>query len=365
MANGVALLMVAVGGRSAPDEEQPRQEHNAESPARVGTAGDGSTASAYRRELEAKGLTFEDTKLLVLEWLNARAANPDQERTHDYWRSDYALSSIETARVRVAAEDDVRARLVEVYGADARGDPAFDRAFRPLDRRYAFFDSAQQVALQKYQLERQLAQAKEKPLARPLPPSGQGSSVAAAQPEAYAALFAELSARVGADAATQYLYRFHPLGEQLRTADLKLSETEFQQAFQALFRFEAAPGDPAAFAQTRATLRATLGDVRATRLWAARDPFFAVVEKWGRQQALSDDTIFVAYEIFNANQDRLAEAASRFAGVDPARASSEMRALQADMEQRLLGLVGAAAAAAFLRVVAQFSFVLGQQPATD
>jgi hypothetical protein len=174
-----------------------------------------------------------------------------------------------------------------------------------------------------------------------------------------------LSARLGPEAALQYLYRFSPLAEQLRLADLGLSEAEFRQAFAALLELETAPGDPPTFGAARASLRRMLGDARFTRLWAARDPLFGVFEHVGKQHSLADSAVLSAYEIFNDAQDRLAETAARYAGVDSVRAGEAMRGVQTDMQQRLAGLVGDEAASAFLSATAQAAAAMREQSSAN
>jgi hypothetical protein len=60
----------------------------------------------------------------------------------------------------MAAADRARARLLELYGSQARRDPVFAPLFEPLDARYAFLTSEQQLALQRLRLDHQVRLSK-------------------------------------------------------------------------------------------------------------------------------------------------------------------------------------------------------------
>jgi hypothetical protein len=314
---------------------------------------------AYLEALLARGLTLEETKPLVLVRLVSEAMPAASHAADEYWRPRYTAASLERLRDRFAAAERVRALLLALYGPQARGDTAFRPLFEPLDARYAFLESEHQLALQKYQLERLLARASA-PQAGPTPGVPQPASGAGT-----AVQWRELDARLGKDAALQYLYRFSQLAEQLRAADIELSQAEFRDAFAALLELEEAGADSAGFVRVRASLRATLGDSRFTRLWAARDPLFGVIAAAGRRHTLPEQTVLAAYAVVNDAQDRLAAAAARYAALDPARAGDEMRDIQADTQQRLASLVGDDVARALLGATTEFSVAMRRQSSTN
>jgi len=97
-----------------------------------------------------------------------------------------------------------------------------------------------------------------------------------------------------------------------------------------------------------------LGDDRFTRLWAAQDPLFSVIQRVARDQGLSDERTLSVYEVFNDSQDAFAEAARRF-DFEPELAANGLRAIQTNMEQRLAGLVGEEVAQVFIRAQSQVS----------
>jgi hypothetical protein len=270
---------------------------------------------------------------------------------------------VENLRQRVATADRARARVLDLYGSQARRDPVFAPLFEPLDARYAFLASEQQLALQKLQLDSQLKLSKAAPAKSASGPAN-AAEPATARVSATAQASQELRAALGSDAAFGYLYRFSPLAEQLRSANIDLSATDFHSAFAALLHFETA-GDPQAFTRTRDALRGALGDARFTKLWATRDPLFRVIAAEGRQQGLADGVISSAYALFNDTQDKLATAADRFASLDPQRAAAELHGIQQDMQQRLASLVGQDAAQALVRASTRFSISLQPTSSTN
>ena len=171
--------------------------------------------------------------------------------------------------------------------------------------------------------------------------------------------------RLGSSAALEYAYRFSPLAEQLRSAQLELSGAEFRSAFDALLQFETAATDPRSFVRAREELRKTLGDVRFTRLWAARDPYFGVIAAAGRQQGMAEGTVLAAYAIFNDAQDRFAAMADRYAATDPQRAGTELQGVQEDMQQRLATLVGEDVATALVRATRRLSVSMQSTSSTN
>ena len=332
----------------------------AEPAARIVAAHAGGDVLAYREDLLARGLSLEETKPLVLARLMAELANGDGSGADEYWRSGYALEAVENVRQRVAATDRVRARLLELYGPHARREAPFAVVFQPLDARYAFLAPEQQLALQKLQLERQLKLIRNAPAAR----GPQSTAEAAAHVSATVEAAQELRAGLDADAATQYLYRFSPLAEQLRTANIDLSAPDFHSAFAILLKFEAAT-DPQTFTRTREALRSVLGNARFTKLWARRDPLFGVIAAEGQQHGLADGVISAAYAVFNDTQDRLAAAADRFTSVDPPQAAAALSDIQQDMQQQLANLVGEDVADALVRASTRFSISMRQTPSTN
>ncbi len=361
-ANVAALYLLSAWPR--PEEAPVVLAAAASLPPRVGAVPTGGDVLAYREALLARGLSLEETKPLVLARLMAELAHADPGSAADeYWRSGYAIAAVENVRQRVAAADRVRARLLELYGAQARREAVFALVFEPLDARYAFLAPEQQLALQKLQLDRQANVARSAPF-RSAPAPGNAAEIGSAHASATVQASQELREGLGADAALQYLYRFSPLAEQLRAANIDLSAKDFRSAFETLLKFEGAT-DPQTFTRTREVLRSALGDARFTKLWAARDPLFSVIAAEGQQRGLADGVISAAYAVFNDTQDRLAAAADRFTSVDPPQAAAALTGVQQDMQERLTSLVGQDVADALVRASTRFSISMQQTSSTN
>ncbi len=363
---GVSLAANSVGlyllGRPAPLPVEASSARDAAPALPALVPQRGGDVHAYLDTLLARGLALEETKPLLLARLVREAMPAVQGRGADeYWRSDFTAGALGRLRARHAAADRVRSVLAMLYGPQASRDPAFRQLFAPLDERYAFLEPEQQRALQKFQLERQLGEA----TSAKAPSAAVGAPRPPARTAGTAELEHELAALLGSAAAKQYLYRFSPLAEQLRAANLELSEPQFGAAFDRLTQLEAAPADAKTFSRVRTELRNVLGQQRFTRLWATRDPLFDVLARAARTQSLSETTLLSVYALFNDAQDRLAAAAQRYAAVDPPRAGAEMRAIQADMQQRLADLVGEDAGRALVRATTDFSVAMRRQATTN
>ena len=362
VANAVALYVLSP---TSPAVKAPLVPVAARESRHVDGVAAGSDVGAYRQALLGRGLTVEETKPLVLAWLLAESAHAGRSNdADDYWRSAYVVATVEKVRRSAAAADHVRAELIELYGSQASWDPVFAPVFMPLDDRYAFLESEQQLALQKLQLDRQLRQARNA-ATKSAPAVLETPGPTPARASATAEVWQELRAGLGADAALQYLYRFSPLADQLRSANIDLTDVEFRGAFATLLQFETAPTDPQTFTRAREALRTSLGDARFTRLWAARDPLFGVIAGAGRQHGLAEGAIVAAYAVFNDAQDRLAAAADRFAVVDPPRAAAELRGVQQDTQQRLASLVGQDAADALMHASTHFAISMRPTSSTN
>jgi hypothetical protein len=281
-----------------------------------------------------------------------------------YWKPAFKILAVAEARRRIEADEDIRKRLVEIFGPDAAADAAFREIFLPLGARFDFLGSAEQLQLQQYQLDYEQSAADRKEDASGS--SGQQPMTISAQSRGSAsgALFGDLSRRLGRTPALEYMYRFSPLADEVRQADVVRSEAEYRQVFEQLIEFESAP-TAEKYAATRGALRQLLGSQRFGRLWAARDPFFVAMRKIGRDRSLLDDSILAAYEVINDVQDRFAAIAVRGAEEDPERLAADFRVAQADMERRLIGLVGDDTARALLAAQAHFALSTQSVPSDN
>jgi hypothetical protein len=298
----------------------------------------------YFETLRSQGLSDTEAKTLLLARLEARARELAVEPPPPYWQRD-AGSTVASA-LRLSAElDHARAALVEAFGAEAEREPTFARLFRPLDPTFSFIGSAQQVAIQKLRLERQVDT-----LARAAP-----SNATTAANE-----FAEnLGTLLDPTAVHEYLLRDSPLAEQLRKSGVDFTEGEFRETFGVLRNLEESIPDAESYANARSALRALLGARRFTILWSGRDPLYSSVQRAGKEHSLDDEKLLSVYELINDHQDALLEV-TQSANGDPQRQSQGLREAQTRLETRLSGLVGAEVAADIERSYAQQAMNLNQ-----
>jgi hypothetical protein len=349
IANVGTLYILTQGITRSTDSAVPNAA-NAIRPAQVPDAL-APDSTSYYADLLSRGLSVEETKPLVLARLRSELVNAVAE-TDKYWERTFTKDLLERGLAHAAVDDDIRAKLLAIYGPDAPSDSALRSAFLPLDYRFDFLTSEQQLALQRYQIDRQRTRVSG-PVERPVLSSTQSLSQDAAQSRGTVDLEKELATHLGADGARQYLYRFSPLAEQIRSANVASSESEFRKAFDALLRMESVR-DPKSYRSAREALRSEFGRDGFTRLSATRDPFFAVIEKLGQERAIDNKVLLSVYESFNDAQDQYMEIASRFIGVDSSRAPEELRGVRDQLERGLTGLVGDEVAKALLDAQSQF-----------
>lgn len=315
--------------------------------------------SDYYRDLRALGLAHEQTKPLILAELEQRAEQSLGRGRFRYWLRDGGRTA-EDAKRRLVAAEAIRGALRAIYGPGAADDPKFKRYFRPLDARLEFLSSEQQLRVEKARVDFAAGHAR---FASGRPRQG-GPAAGGAErvPLEYDAAWQKaLGAMLDAPLLFEYSLRESALAEQLRSAGIELDEAEFREAYALLAELDASAG-AARFREVRAALRALLGTERFDRLWAGRDPAFAVVGKLMRARDFSDATIVAAYGVLNAAQDDLAELAA-LNERDPLRAIERAREITAREEAALGDLVGAALARQILTARAQALYELSQRPA--
>ena len=309
----------------------------------------------YYAALQSRGLSDEEAKTLVLVHTEARAREEATAPPAAYWQRDVGAALEST--LHLAEElDEARAALVEAFGAGAESEPAFARLFRPLDPRFSFLSSAQQVAVQKLKLEQQAkrlaSSATHAAVAEPV--SGVPTDAATVE------LAAGLAALLEPPVLHEYLLRDSALADQLRRSRVEFTEAEFRETFDVLRRLEESSPDAGVYASARDALRTLLGARRFAALWAGRDPLFAAIARAGVKHALEEETVLSVYELFNDHQDSVLEA-TRSANGDRQRQGEALQEAQARLESRLSGLVGADVAADIQRSYAQQALTLSRQ----
>jgi len=302
----------------------------------------------YFEHLRGLGLTVDETKPLILSHVESEVLSEGRRPfTEKYWEpgmnKDYLDAQLELAE----QHERIRATLTDVYGPEAQRDPAFRRVFRPLDPRFATLTSAQQIAYQRYQLERQLGRTTD--LKHGVGVVGQRAAVAPdARVTDYRSTVEELSQFLDPEASAEVLYRYSPLADRIRSAGIELTETEFRETFRVLEKLELGAQDSKTYLETRASLKRSLGADRFARLWAARDPVYGALAATSTELGLTEATTLAAYQVINDTQELMAEVV-QLQSVDPERAKTRMHEVTAAQRERLSGLVGPEAAERLLR----------------
>jgi hypothetical protein len=295
-----------------------------------------------------------DAKIALLLELEQRYLADAEHAAKEYWRSAPEQEQ-DHGRSVLDAQDRIRSELIASLGPEASGDAVFRQLFRPLDPRYAFLSSAQQLAVQRLRYERD---AELREIAGPVAPPGErrhvGTDAARAINERYLAGLAALL-----DRATlfEFLLRDSPLAQQLRTSHIALSEREFRAVFEVLWSLEDTATDIDAVLAARAELKSILGEARFARFWAARDPLYSRVEAAATRHGVNAATVAAIYAVMVDFQDRQMRAALA-AGSDPARAAMESGRLAEDERARIAGIIGPELAAELLADRAAASFRL-------
>jgi hypothetical protein len=314
---------------------------------------------SYYEGLIALGLSREETKPLLLMRADTDALATLEEPADVYWENDGALLTYELAALE--RRDHARAALIEIYGADAKDDPAFFSLFRPFNRRFGFLSSEEQIEVAKAGLRRQLDPAAANPQ-----PSSQAPPFSSATPSVRAATTTMLTAPppspfaeiLDDGALFEYELRESALAHQIRRSGVAFSEQEFRETYRILQRFD--PMRPQALEETRDALRGLLGGRRFARLWASRDATLTAVSQAAKRRGLDDETTLTVLEIVNDNQDEMRKTAIAYAKTDHARMVRELDRLRQEEQRRVVGLVGEEAGNDILNARSQEAMRLGR-----
>jgi hypothetical protein len=299
-------------------------------------------AAALRRHLVQLGLADRETKPIVLAYLNAAAFSRDLSAPYEYWRAEDGSNAVSRVEATEKNSEQIRATLLALYGAAAQDDPAFATAFRPLQDRFPFLSSQQQIAVRRLQSERRAAGTQTIAAAGPA-----GSSVPPGRP---AAPPQDAQIRdILRDEATyrEYAMRESALAYRLRSAGVAFTESEYRAVFELMHEYGAS-ANPAAFVAQRDAVRNVLGRERALQLWAATDPLFQSIEQVSQQHGLRESAVLDAYEAVVAAQDDLL----RMSGGPPdARQAQFIRERIERRDSMLRSLVGDAAARGLIEAI--------------
>jgi hypothetical protein len=341
LANAVLTVALVTSERGVSVSGVPNLGGEMGGTAATAWAGGATGAIVYYEHLRSRGFTVDETKPLVLGYLEAQLLSGAESTLPErYWESDATPKRLAAELALLDKRGTVRDELVEVYGTTVERDALLARAFRPLDSLYGFLDSAEQIALQRHQLQRQLEQATANASARVQSLQGSARAPSArSAPIVEQPTMTELGEFLDASSLDEFLYRYSPLAEQLRAARLQLDESEFRQAFQLLQQLDREGANPSSYLNVRAGLRRLLGGDRVTRLWAARDPLYTALVEAAPHDGLTEQTTLATYQILNDSQERLMQAAA-LRSTDPVRSREEIQQVMKEQHASLLGLLG-------------------------
>jgi len=281
---------------------------------------------------QQSSLGVNDIKILTLGWLLEMYRGSYDTEGPRYWQPGYSpqLFAIET---RIAIEQRVRDTLIEIFGHGAAFDSAFDSVFRPLGLEYAFLDSQSQLDLQRSQFDLLTARAAVRDTQAPQI----AQCLAGNQNFARAPMASGLPANFTPAATREYQLRFSPLAQQLRESGVADDEQEFRELFDQFQQLEIDPS-PAQQADTRAALRATVGDEDFDRLWSKRDPFYYSIEQFLVAEGFSPHLVQAAYSVVNSSQEALLHAMGQ--GANSESMMSAVAQIKRDEAQQLSRLLG-------------------------
>jgi len=181
-------------------------------------------ADEYSARLRKLNLSDEEIKRLLVAQLESRHVPPAPVATLDaYWSSSANNARVEYEQAIIDALDLVRSELIDFYGEDARHDPVFRRVFEPQFPKFTFLEPESQVALQRYQLSQSADQVN-----RATPTRVAQAPIGLPSPPDYGRILTELSRVLSEYEAFEYLYRYSPLADQLRSAGISFSEYEYR-----------------------------------------------------------------------------------------------------------------------------------------
>ena len=316
-----------------------------------------SDPAALRERLAGAGFQESDIRVLVHGWLEAGARAAWRDEGPDYWEAGYVPARAAASRQAFVGQT-LRAALVELFGEEARHDPTFAAAFRPLDPAYAFLSSAQQIAIERFSVEQLSVRA---PNATQLPRSTCIASAAPPPPGAARGEPPSLASLLDDSSLSEYMMRFSDVAGRLRQLELD-DEADFRDAFSLTQSLLEREPDPAAQVRGRQALRQRLGDARFNLLWSGFDPLYAPVENYLRGQGFTEHQVRAAYSVVNRAQESLLALFSNPPGDrELLAAASRIRQEEASQLTRLLGAEAAAGlSAAATRVEFELSADPGQ-----
>ena len=252
-----------------------------------------------------------------------------------YWVQSPLAAQSSHLKELLDAQSRMRDAVVAEYGAQAVMDAAFQTLFHPLALQAPFLSSAEQIALQRAQLEQQIKLFENQQLLAGPP----GLSPVPGGP---ALEFSDPVSVLDETSRLEYELRMSPLADLLRGSGAQFTEATFRQAFALLAPFfgSTGPVTPEAMNIYRKQLTGLVGVSSTLAIWSQIDPSLAAQVSIGRQRGLSDDDLLDAYHIIATANVMLYEA-RQIRGKDAKASRSMMRRALDTRREQLTDLVGA------------------------
>lgn len=256
-------------------------------------------------ELLNLGLSETQAKRLVYDELKDTLGLNDPQVNDIYWANTRALKAA-SIRKKYAIQAQLRRSLIDLFGSSAEDNQVFSEVFRPLQSKFPFLTSDEQIAVQKIQFEHQIA-IMSKPQIKSFSPTSGNS----ANPQQLAISPLSLSANVkpvlSDESALEYDLRASFLSSQLRESDVKFSEESFRKTYSLLADLflahtsSRAPGQHQLPDKTlmdrRADLEDLLGIEDSLKVIVTLDPEFKNLQRQALSLNLNEEQLMTAYEL--------------------------------------------------------------------
>lgn len=291
----------------------------------------------YYQKLLSQGFTTDQTKPLIFSRLKARYIDSIQKPDDQFWRYQ-PLAQINYMQAMAEGYESIRGQLSGLYGIQISRDPLFSDMFYPMANQYPFLSSAEQIAVQKMQIEMQQYSTQLQ---------AEGGNPRSVPPDrAPANMLANL---LGDQATKEYMLRTSPLANKMRKSGIAFSETSFRKAFDLLESVKTVQNPSLTFT-VRDEISQLLGPEDGLTLWAALDPAFGLVKRVASQHGVSQGLAMSAYEMIIDTKQNVSEAAAQRSS-NPQQAIHQVQNLMTDLKNKLSQLVGEPAANDFINIL--------------
>ena len=265
-----------------------------------------------------------------------------------YWVQSPLAAQSSHLKELLDAQSRMRDAVVAEYGAQAVMDAAFQTLFHPLALQAPFLSSAEQIALQRAQLEQQTKIFQNRTLLAvppdPSPPVPGGPALELSDPVSV----------LDEKSRLEYELRMSPLADLLRGSGTLFTEATFRQTF-ALLAPSIGSTDPITpdiyekLLTGLVDVSGLIGASSTLAIWSQIDPTLASMIDMGRVRGVSDGDLLAAYRIIFTSNVRLYQSVHPTVEKDAkARRLMWRRAIDARREQ-LIDLVGANFAEVLIR----------------